>query len=504
MEDVIDRLARIPSLRVSSRGDSASLPANASSKDVRRRLRVSYYIQGSVQLTDQRIVVGIQLIESASGQLLQSRIFDRERSNFFEIQDEITNLAIASLRVALPEDTQTVLSFTDSAASIDAYVLYRRGIEELHRPTTAQTTQQALDWFAQALKVDPQYAAAHAGICLAYSSGFKFVGDPNFIDEAEKACATSLEINPNLNIVHKALGDLYWETGQRKEAEESYLRALEVNRNDALALAGLAVVYSGQQKLAEAEEKFRQVIDLQPGNWGSYNSLGRFLYQNGRYEEATLAYVEVVSLDPENVQGLSNLGGSLMLSGNFVDAASVFERTIAIEPHADAYTNLGLMHYYLGNVEAAIAALDSATKLAPGDHLVWMNLGDALSFSEQTTEASQAFDRAERLAENRLGINNMDAETMIDLAWAKAMLGKMEEAEELASKAQNIVPSDPYLHYIHGLVLTRQGEHTAALEELEIAVEMGYPLVMLAAEPHLAILRDEPRFSAMTSRQDTN
>jgi hypothetical protein len=52
MEDVIDRLTRVPGLRVSSRGDSASLPVNASSEDVRQRLRVSYYIQGSVQLTD--------------------------------------------------------------------------------------------------------------------------------------------------------------------------------------------------------------------------------------------------------------------------------------------------------------------------------------------------------------------------------------------------------------------------------------------------------------------
>ena len=153
MEDVIDRLARVPGLRVSSRGDSASLPANASSDEVRQRLRVSYYIQGSVRLTDERIRVVIQLIESASGRQLQSRSFDRERKDFFEIQDEITNLAIASLRVALPEDTQTALGAADRAATIDAYVLYRRGIDELNKPMTAQTTQQALDWFAQSLNI---------------------------------------------------------------------------------------------------------------------------------------------------------------------------------------------------------------------------------------------------------------------------------------------------------------------------------------------------------------
>jgi len=207
-----------------------------------------------------------------------------------------------------------------------------------------------------------------------------------------------------------------------------------------------------------------------------------------------------VSLDPENVRGLSNLGTSLMLSGNFEEAAPVFGRSIELEPRSNTYTNLGLMYYYLGNAEAAIAAHENATELAPNDHLAWMNLGDALSFSEQTAEASQAFVTAEGLAEGQLAINRMDSETMMDLAWIKAMLGKMNDAVKLVGRAQSIAPSDPYVHYIHGLVMTRRGEHTAALTELEVAVEMGYPLLMLAAEPHLASLRDQPRFIALTSR----
>ncbi len=502
VEDVINRLARIPGLHVSSRGDSFSLPANSSSSEVRQRLRVSYYLEGSVRLTDEQIRVVIQLIESETGLHLLSRSFDRERKDFFEIQDEITSLAVANLRVALPQDTQTALGTAINVASIDAYILYRRGIEELHKPMTVQTIEQALDWFSQSLEIDPDYAAAHAGICLTYSSGFNIVDDPVFIDEAEQACASALELSPNLDIVHNALGDLYWNTGKLQEAEASYLRALAINQNDASALTGLAIVHASQQRLAEAEENFRQAIDLQPGNWQSYDSLGRFLYQNGRYEEAAAAYEEVVSLDTENMQGWGNLGTSLMLSGNFADAAPAFNRSIGIEPQMEAYSNLGLMYYYLGKTDAAVTALENATSLAPDDHLVWANLGDALSFSEQTARSSQAFSRAEGLAESRLAVNRKDAETMIDLAWIKAMLGKMEDAKALIVRAQRIAPGDPYVHYIHGLVLTRMGEHTAALVELETAVEMGYPLVMLAAEPHLTELKEKPRFVALVKKQD--
>jgi tetratricopeptide (TPR) repeat protein/DNA-binding winged helix-turn-helix (wHTH) protein len=497
MEDVINRLARIPGLRVSARGDSFSLPANASSSEVRRRLRVNYYIEGSVRVTDEQIRVVIQLIESERGQRLLSRSFDREPADFFEIQDEITSLAVANLRAALPEQAQAAVGAAVSVSNIDAYVLYRRGIEELSKPMTVQTIEQALDWLAQSLEIDPDYAAAHAGICLTYSSGYKQTDARGYIDKAEEACAIALALNPNLNIVHNALGDLYFQTGRYDEAEDSYLRALAINQNDALARIGLAGVYAVQLKLADAEEEFKQAIALQPGNWKFYNELGVFLFNNGRYEEAVAMYEEIVSLDTKNYQGWSNLGSALMLLGNFPDAARAFKRALKIDPQLEGYANLGLIYYYQGNIDAAVAALESATRLAPDDPLVWANLGDALSFSEQAARASQAFRRAEGLAESQLAINRKDAETTIDLAWIKTMLGEMEDAEELSVRAQRLAPNNPQVHYIRALVLTRMGQYTEALSELETAVEMGYPWVMLSAEPHLSDLREQPAFVAL-------
>jgi TolB-like protein/tetratricopeptide (TPR) repeat protein/DNA-binding winged helix-turn-helix (wHTH) protein len=504
MEDVINRLARVPGLRVASRGDSFSLPANAESSEVRRRLRVNYYIEGSVRVTDKIIRVVIQLIESESGRHLHSRSFDRERKDFFEIQDEITSLTIANLRVALPEETQTGVDTAANVGDIDAYVLYQRGREELYKPTTDKSIAQALDWFRQSLEVDPEYAAAHAGNCLAYSSAFKVLDDASLIGNAEQSCATALVLSPNLGIVHNALGDLYQETGDYNDAEESYLRALANNPNDASALTGLAGVYAGQQKLTEAENSLRKAIALQPGNWQSYRALGRFLYGNGRYQEAAAAFREVVSIDATNMQGWGNLGTAMMLSGDFSGAAPIFKRSIDIEPDVDAYANLGLMHYYVGDLDAAIDALEKAVELAPDDHLALSNLGDALAISEQTERADQAFTRAEKLAESQLAVNRKDAGTTIDLAWIKAMLGKMTEAEELALRARKLMPSDPYVHYIYGLVLTRQGQRSAALAELETAVEMGYPLVMLAAEPHLKELKQRPRFLALVNQENVD
>ena len=101
---------------------------------------------------------------------------------------------------------------------------------------------------------------------------------------------------------------------------------------------------------------------------------------------------------------------------------------------------------------------------------------------------------AEQLAQDLLAVNTRDAETIIGLAWITAMLGRLEDAERLVARARDISPTDPYVHYINALVLARMGSRDDALDRLEMAVEMGFPLALIEAEPHLEMLKGEPRF----------
>lgn len=499
-EDVINRLAKVPSLRVSARSDSFSLPSTASSEDVRQRLRVSYYLEGSVRLAEQQMRVVIQLVDSANGFQVMSRNFDRDRRDFFEIQDEITRLTVGSLRLVFPPESQVIFTASDENPDLDAYVLYRRGMNAYHRPMTSASIEEALEWFEQALAIDPEYAAAHAGSCTTYASGYVVTGDASFIEKAEQSCAAALQRDPNLDVVHWALGDLYLNTGQDRNAEAAFERALEINANNVPALSGLADVYYRQQQIRRAEETYRRAIGLQPGNWKTYNALGWFLYQNGRYSEAAEQYELLVAIDPGNVQGYSNLGTSLMLSGNFVDAAQAFVDSIDIEPSRNAYGSLGILYYYLGELDKAISALQRAVELAPNDHLAWANLGDALSFTKDNDAARAAFLTAENLAENRLSVNPTHAETLIHLAWIKAMLGEMQDASDAIERARAITPGDPYVYFTDALIAVRSGNTADAYRNLEVAIEKGYPLEMLAAEPHLRPISEEPEFLAMTTR----
>jgi tetratricopeptide (TPR) repeat protein/DNA-binding winged helix-turn-helix (wHTH) protein len=498
-DDVITRLSRVPGLLVSSRGDAFTLDPNSSSQRVRERLRVARYVEGSVQIAGEQMRVIVQLIDSETGFHVLSRSFDRPRDDFFDVRDEITELTVANVRVALPPKTQAASIFPDDDPSLDAYVLYRRGVDQSRRPKIVSSLEAALAWFDAALEVDPDYAAAHAGKCAVFVDAYVELYDPDDIDNAQASCANALDLNPNLDIVHTALGDLYNTIGQYTEAEAAYLKAIEIVPNSVAALIGLGSTYARQQDSETAEAWFRQAVGQHPGDWSAYNSLGTFLYQSGRYAEAAEEYGRVVALDNTNTTGYSNLGAALMLAGDFVAALASLHKAIDLKPLPTTFSTLGLNYYYLGRLDEAIDNHLIAVDLARNDHVYRSNLGDALWIAGNIDEARRAFKQAEELVTRALQVNPYDPYYYVDLAWISAMLDKHVEARAFIEQVRAEI-DDPYLHYIDGLVLLRSGDTDAALSALEIAAEKGYSLQMLAAEPHLASIHGNPRFRAILER----
>jgi TolB-like protein/Flp pilus assembly protein TadD len=499
VDDVINRLARVPGLRVSSRGDSFTLEPNSPSDVVRRRLRVAMYIEGSVEIAGDAIRVTVQLINSADGFHIQSRTFNHPLKDFFQIRDEITALTVSSLRVTLPDKVQAKSQFESQAPNFDAYVLYRRGMEELHKPGTIDSLSASIGWMDAALEVDPDFAAAHAGKCRAYVVLYRETDDPAAISDAEQSCANALTRDPNLDIVHGALGELYFRKGMYAEAEAAFLEALRINPQSVAAMVELADTYRLQQRSAEALEMLRGAIGLEPGNWRVYSSLGYFHYRRGEYDEAAAQFEVVLSLDDRNLQVLNSLAASYMMSGNFEAAAPMYARSIDVRPDSTTYSNLALMHYYLRNHDLAITNIEKGIELAPNNHLMWANLGDILTNAKQHDDARIAYLRARELVTTEIRVNPNDPELMMDAAWIEAMLGEEKTAHARIVKSLEIAPDDPYASYIEGLILVRYDNTDAALASLERAVAKGYSTTILKAEPFLSELRDHPRFEKLVN-----
>ena len=494
VDDVITRLSRVPGLLVSSRGDAFTLKPNSSSDQVRQRLRVAMYLEGSVERSGDMLRVIVQLINSETGFHILSRRFDRPRDDFFDVRDEIRNLTVANVRVALPERTRSSALQSADPPTLDAYLLYRRGVSVARAPLSPENISAAIGWFDQALAVDPEYAAAHAGKCELYVRSFGHTFETPLIDAAQAACTHALELNPNLDIVHDALGRLYIATGQLLDAEQSFKRAIEINPASSEAYTGLGKVYSAMNRPSEAEANLRQAIGLHPGDWSAYNELGNYLYRQGRYLEAAQQYQYVVGLNYTNSDAHSNLGTSYMMAGELTTALSAFEKALEIDERANTHTNLGLLHYYLGQLEASVQHHEMAVAIEPGDYLARSNLGDALWIAGDRDAAQDAYDTALVLASDVFAVNPNDPFTMMDLAWLHAMLGDAGEARELMARASALAPDDPYTHYYDGLVRYRSGDSDGAIAALGVAVDSGYPAALLAAEPHLESLRADNRF----------
>ena len=493
-DDLITRLSRVPGLLVSSRGDAFTLAPNSASQKVRERLRVALYLEGSVQIAGDKLRIIVQMIDSATGFHVMSRRFDRPREDFFDIRNQITELTVANVRVSLPPDTQATVQPTTDEPSLDVYVLYRRGVEQSRRPKIVSSIEATLAWYDAALEIDPEFAAAHAGKCAILVAAYREIDDPVYIEDAQNSCVRALELNPNLDVVRSALGELYHATGRYADAEAAYLEALRLNPNSVAALTGIGSNYMLQKDPDHAESYFRQAIGLHPGDWSAFNSLGRFLYYSGRYLEAAEEYERVVALDRSNIIGYSNLGTAYLFAGQFEAAVSALDRAVAIEPRGNTYNSHGLMHYYLGNQDKAIESLSKAVELGPNDALNWSNLGDALWDAGKTEEARQAFETAEKLVTSAVAVNPNNPNDLMDLAWISAMLDRPDEARSLIDRTLGLSPDDPFAHFINGLILLRRGDPDAAIAALKLAAEKGYSRKVMAAEPHLASLHGHPEF----------
>lgn len=499
-EDILDGLVRIPGLFVSSRGDSWSLPSNSLSETVRQRLRVASYIEGSVRFLDEDLKVVIQLIDSKTGFHLFSRSFEIEIGSIGEMQREVTELVVANLKLAV--DTETLDASVSSAAIADrdAYLLYMLGREAEHRPRLVENIDEAINYYNQALEIDSDYPAAHAGLCSSYVSLYELNKDSSSISTAEKACASAMRIAPRLSVVLNSVGHLYRQTDRRDNAEQAYLGALAINEQDADALQGLARIRRSQQRYEEAEQMMRRAIELQPGNWKAINNLGNLYFRTGQYANAAIEYRKVVFLDPENFVTLGNLASTSLMAGEFTTARDALLRAVDIGENATLVANLGIAYYYLGELDSAVSTLQRSVQLAPNSNGPWISLGDAHYVSGNVEDAFTAYVRAGELAIEQLGISGDDADLLTTLAWSAAMTGNGERAAELAQRAVDLDPAYPYSYYYKALVELRHNDNTSAIDSVRLALENGYPVAMLAAEPILKELWKDSRFVELLAK----
>lgn len=462
-------------------------------KEARQTFGVTLAITGSIQRTENRVRMTINLVDPQTLRQLKSKAIDTEVHDISALQDGVVLEAADLLDVRLTSEAKQVLAGGGTTVP-DAYDLYAQGRGYLQRYDVPQNVDNAISLFKLALERDNRYALAEAGLGEAYWRKYEQTKDSQWAEQAKKTSAAAIALNNKLAQVYVTLGMIHTGTGDHDQAIGNLQRALALDPYSGDAYRELAKAYEKRGRLQEAESTYRNAIAARPNYWGSHNELGGFYYRQGRYDEAEKEFRTVVELTPDNARGYSNLGVIAHSQKRYDDAAKMFEKSVAIKPSDRAYTNLGGLYYSLGRYSDAALSFQKAVEMNNRDSLLWHNLASAYKASNEREKALAAYDRTAKLAVGQLRVNPRDPDVLIRLADAYSMLEQPQRAREELQRGLTLAPESVDDMFQAGVIYEQLRDRKRALEWIGKAIKSGYSQDLVEKSPDLAQLRLDSNF----------
>ena len=354
-EELIAALAQIGGLKVIGRSSSFRFKDRKEEpKTIGEKLGVSTLLDGTVRKQGDRVRIVAALVNAADGIQLWTRTFDRQLKDIFAVQEEIARSVAESLKVTLlgTDSRSAQASATDNAEAHNAYLqghfhLVRRNVEDFRK---------AIDYYDQAIQLDPNYALAYAERAEAWV----FTGDltgqrptayPKARTDAEKAVA----IAPALAEARAALGwVLFLAEWKFAEGLAELKRAKELSPANPTAndLLARIIVYLGQ--FDEAERQAREALELDPLSPVTQGNLARVLYYAGKLDEADAAARKGAELQPA---GAGAHRFQVLIAAQRGDGEGALrEAQLERDPGFRRF-ELAVAHYVRGDRAAADAAL---------------------------------------------------------------------------------------------------------------------------------------------------
>ena len=298
-EDLLNRLAQIPSLKVPARSSSFHFKGNTDLQEIKRALGVDAVLEGSVRRSGSALRITAQLTDVNSGYNVWSSSYDRELTDIFAVQDDITAKIVAALEVHLDDDAKHLLSA--DRVDPELYQLMLRG--RYHWNQRSETgLEKAAEIFEQATVLDPNYGPAFAGLADVYISKFDY-GLLSLADSSAKArpaATRALELDPDLADAHTSLAHLLLHEWQWQAAEKSFLRAIEINANYIVAHHWYALCLTALGRPEDAVTTMLHARDLDPLAIRINADLGMAYLAAGRYEEAVAQETQTLELAPQS------------------------------------------------------------------------------------------------------------------------------------------------------------------------------------------------------------
>ncbi|MCL6741331.1 adenylate/guanylate cyclase domain-containing protein [Sphingomonas sp. RB56-2] len=378
-EDIITDLSKISNLFVVGRNTSFTykgmflqLPKVAS------ELGVKFLLEGSVRKAGQKVRVTAQLIDGPSGGHLWADRYDRELTDIFVIQDEITKAIVDQLKVRLFPEEMEALGQAPTR-NVEAYTYYLRGRQYFHN-CTRWFLGLARQMFCQAIDLDPGYARAYAWLSLTQVRLASWFGVPSSMDEIVATACKAMELAPDLAEAHAALGEALNVVGRRPEAEAAFERALEIDPNNFEANLFYGRHWMSIGEYDRSLRYFMRATEVQPDDFQAPFLLEGSLRALGRADEG-VPYVrmgvkraeEALQKYPESSRP-AQLGATALAAIGEVDQARRWiERALAIDPDDPHIKyNAACVYAQLGEVDKAFDFLEQWATHSGVENRDWM------------------------------------------------------------------------------------------------------------------------------------
>jgi TolB-like protein/Flp pilus assembly protein TadD len=518
-DDILTNLSKIGDLKVISRMSVMSYRGNGTrnAHDIGKALGVATLLEGSVRRIGNRVRVNVQLINANNDEHIWAEDYDRDLTDVFAIQTDLAQKIVYTLQAKLSPNEKARLD-RQPTQNPNAYLLFVQAHDYANQPDKFRDTSlKAEQLFEQATNLDPNFAAAFAGLSLIESWAFhSFDPTPPRRDKARLAADEALRLQPDLPEGHLALGFSYY------YGDRDYERAL----------AEFEIAKRGLPNEAEA-----------------YTAIGAIQRRQGKWAESTGNFEKSAVLDPKNASILYNLGYSYLAQRNFEAAEKTFDRAITASPQSFGARALkaGVAILSRGDVTFAENQLASIPPGFDSDGLVtWARVwlltlqrkfsnalevvgqfrGEILAsdttapnpkaflegllyyYQGDKTKAQTALEHARVMVEQLIRESPNDAARHAMLGQILAALGEKDSAIAEGKRAVGLQPESqdafdgPQISARLAEIYTWVGEYDQAFRLLDhlLHTPNGITVPLLKLDPVWDPLRKDPRFQALIDK----
>ncbi|HMH42427.1 MAG TPA: tetratricopeptide repeat protein [Pyrinomonadaceae bacterium] len=448
-DDILTNLSKIGDLKVISRMSVMSYRGDGvrNAREIGKTLGVATLLEGSVRRSGNRVRVNVQLINASNDEHIWAEDYDGDLTDVFAIQTDLAQKIAAALQAKLSPNEKARLDRRPTQ-NPDAYLLFVRAHDYAsQKDMFRDKSLKAVPLFEEAIKLDPNFALAFAGLSRVESWAYhSFDPIPARREKARLNAAEALRLQPDLPEGHLALGFSY---------------------------------YYGDRDYERALTEFETARRGLPNDAQAYFAIGSIQRRQGKWTESTANLEKAATLDPKNTNILSNLAYSYMAQRNFETADKVADRVIAAAPQslqAAALKGLVAAEWKgdLSVFEKQFSLVSPETN--PGGLMTWARVW-VLTLQRKFPEALQVLQkfRGETLATNTTApcpkafLEGSIYMLQGDEAKARTAL---EHARVVSEQLLREAPDDPNRHAQHGVVLAALGQKEEAINEGKRAVEL--------------------------------